>query len=93
MIREAFTSQQMCAAKDRSLNLSPKWKGVTVKEFLYFATDGAYWRTLQCITPLFQLINYIATFMEGDAVPFSYVTLSFVLINAFVKPILASKDK
>lgn len=35
---------------------------------------------MKWLPPLFELVNYIVTFFEGDKVPLSYASVSFLLI-------------
>jgi hypothetical protein len=42
--------------------------------------DGEFWRAVEQFEPLLRLMNITVTFLEGDTVPLSCVTLSFVLI-------------
>lgn len=82
LIASVFSNQKMCDQASRSLDLRSNSKA---SEVMSFATEGEYWSALEKITPLFQFVNYLVTFLEGDTIPISYAPLSFLLISESLK--------
>lgn len=56
-----------------------------------FATGGLYRHSLQSFKPVLQLVTFVVNCLEGDNVPFSYLTVSFATMSDMVEKFLANK--
>lgn len=68
----------MCEQKYREPDTCPSSKEINI---MTFATEWEYWPSVKRHTQLFELVNYVVTFFEGDTVPILYEPLSFALTH------------
>lgn len=78
MIGTVISGQRMCEPKDLEPDFRPSSKFIKI---MTFETGGEYWSSLKRLTLLFELVNYVGTFLKGYKAPLSHVPLSFDLIH------------
>lgn len=60
------------------------WSVIKSRKIMNFAQNADYCSSLQQFSPLFELLDYVATFVEGDIFLLSYASLSLILIRKYL---------